>query len=88
MEYSVGDKIIFDKKYVKNKITGNYRAKDTRGWIEPWLIGRVATITEKRKAELGNWYWYYIDIPNTHGYDEALFNKFEETENEEMLVEL
>ena len=82
MEYSVGDKIIFDKKYVKSYGNGKYTTKNANGWVEKWLVGRVATITEKRKAELGNFYWYYIDIPDTHGYDEALFSKVD------VLVEL
>ena len=82
MKYSIGDKIIFNKKYEKNINQigmSYYTTKGSRGWVEPWLIGKVATI--KEISEMG---WYYIDIPDTHGYDKALFNKLDE----EVLVEL
>ena len=83
MKYSIGDKIIFNKKYIieMNWVGESYYTTiESAGWIEPWLIGKTATIIKKTK--MGR---YYVDIPNTHGYDEALFSKF--TDTAEVLVE-
>lgn len=74
MKYKIGDRIIFNKKYIKK---GPYTTtKEAIGWVEDWLIGKIATIT-KIESPRRNFYWYYIDIPATHGYDEPLFSKID-----------
>ena len=84
VKYKIGDRIIFNKKYIKKE--GDYVINGAIGWVEPWLIGQVATITKIVRARSREFYWYYIDIPDTHGYDEPLFSKIEDSE--EMLVEI
>lgn len=71
MSYKVGDKIIFNKNYKLMEHGNDYTIENSRGWVENWLVGRIATITRIETC------WYYIDIPGTHGYDEALFSKIE-----------